>query len=78
MEYGPPMSETNPLIDDPIFRVRLKSAVASVRCMGGSVAKATVDSGTKTRPRPRPWTIPLSMMSALSIWGEKPVIMYRE
>ena len=42
----------------PMLRIRLNSAVASVRSSGASVAKVMVLSGTKMKPRPRPWTKP--------------------
>ncbi len=65
-------------IDEPIFRTRLNMLAASVRYCTGSVAKATVDSGTNTRPRPSPWTMPVEITGQLSICGEKLVIMCSE
>ena len=50
-------------IDEPMLRTRLNRLAASVRKRASSVAKATVDSGTKTRPRPSPWMTPVSMIS---------------
>ena len=38
----------------PRLRIRLNRPVASVRQSGGRVAKVTVLSGTKIRPKPRP------------------------
>ncbi len=61
-------------IDEPMLRTRENSAVASVRKRASSVAKAMVDSGTKTNPSPRPWMMPEVRMSQLSICGEKPDI----
>ena len=42
--------------DEPMLRISVHSAAPSVRNALGSVAKATVLSGTKTKPRPTPWT----------------------
>ena len=61
-----------------MLRTRLNSAAASARNRGSSVAKASVDSGTKTRPRPSPCTTPETTSGRQSIAGEKPVICQSE
>ncbi len=38
------------------LRIRVSIEVPSVRRWLGSVRNATVDSGTNTRPKPKPWT----------------------
>ena len=59
-------------IELPMLRIRRQEAVASVRNSPGSVAKATVFSGTKTKPRPKPWTMPDTMIVLAEVFGEKP------
>src|SRR5919206_287200 len=47
----------------PMLRIRLNRPVASVRHSGGSVENVTVLSGTKIRPKARPWTKPVRTIS---------------
>ena len=62
-------------MDEPMLRTRLNRLVASARKRASSVANATVDSGTKTRPSPIPCTSPEWMIGPAPICGENPVIM---
>ena len=39
------------------LRISVSIEVPSVRKWFGSVRNATVDSGTNTRPKPKPWTM---------------------
>ena len=45
-------------IADPMLRTRLKTDAASVLSRGASVAKASMFSGMKTKPKPSPWMMP--------------------
>jgi len=65
-------------IELPTLRIRLKIAEPSVRRCTGKVAKAMVESGTKTKPRPKPCTSPVQITGPISIWSEKPVMSHRE
>ena len=51
----------------PMLRIRLNSAAPSLRKCGARVENATVDSGTKTKPRPSPWTMPVRVMSQVLV-----------
>ena len=64
--------------DPPMLRDRLSSAAAVVRMRGASVSNARLCSGTKIRPRPRPWTTPL-MITGRDGWSSaKPVIIHSD
>src|SRR3978361_1551831 len=56
---------------DPMLRIRLKKAGPCVRERGGRVANVEVLSGTNTRPRPRPCTIPVRIMAEVGTSGVK-------
>ena len=58
----------------PMLRIRLNRPVASVRHSGGRVAKVTVLSGTKIRPKPRPWMKPVRTIVQRETSGVKPLI----
>jgi hypothetical protein len=64
--------------DEPMLRTRLKSDAASARNRGSSVAKASVESGTKTSPSPSPCTTPETTSGRQSICGENAVICHSE
>ena len=59
---------------EPMLRIRLKKAVPCVRNRGARVEKVVVLSGTKTSPRPKPWTKPVRIMAARDTSGVKPAI----
>ena len=61
--------------EPPMLRDRLSSAAPVVRSRGASVSNASVCSGTKIRPSPRPWTTPLTITGRDGWSIAKPVIM---
>ncbi|MNC36467.1 hypothetical protein D3C75_849890 [compost metagenome] len=62
----------------PMLRIRLNSAVHSLRWCGARVAKVMVDNGTKMKPRPSPWTKPVRTMSQPLTSRVKPVISHSD
>ncbi|MGT2438722.1 hypothetical protein ACU4GH_26420 [Bradyrhizobium betae] len=44
----------------------------------GSVKNATVESGTKTRPKPKPWITLTTTISGTCVWSVQPVIWNSE
>ena len=62
----------------PIELATLRNSVSievpSVRRWSGSVRKATVDSGTNTSPKPKPWMMLIVMISGTPVWSVQPVI----
>ena len=58
--------------EEPMLRISVHSAAPSVRIAAGSVAKAMVLSGTKTKPRPTPCATPLMAMVARGDVGVPP------
>ena len=61
-------------IELPMFRSRLNRPAASVRSIGSRVEKVIVLSGTKMKPKPRPWMTPLVMIACWSVSRLKPTI----
>ena len=58
-----------------MLRDRLSRLAAVVRRRGASVSNARLCSGTKIRPRPRPWTTPLTITGRDGWSSAKPVII---
>ena len=54
------------------LRIRVSIAVPSVRKWLGSVKNATVESGTKTRPNPKPWMMLQVTISRTPVWSVHP------
>ena len=61
-------------IELPMLRTSVSIAVPLLRSSPGSVANATVDSGTNTRPRPAPWMMPVTTMVRVEVSVVKPTI----
>ena len=59
-------------IELPMLRTRVSMAVPLLRNSPGSVANATVESGTNTRPRPAPWMMPVTTMVRVDVSVVKP------
>ena len=56
------------------LRIRVSIEVPSVRRWLGSVRNATVDSGTNTRPKPKPWMMLTTTISVTPVWSVQPVM----
>ena len=64
--------------DEPILRTSENRLVASARYLASMVEKAMVDSGTKTKPSPRPCNTPVQITGPDPICGEKSVMKYKD
>ena len=65
-------------IEEPRFRVSVQIAAPSVRKSPGRVAKATVLSGTKTKPSPTPCTTLSIAIARADVSGVQPTITQSE
>ena len=60
------------------LRIRVSIEVPSVRRWLGSVRNATVESGTNTRPKPKPWMMLITMISLTPVWSVQAVMQNSE